>query len=255
MCTLIINRQPSHPWPVLIAENRDEMKNRASLLPGAHWVERPWVLAGKDILAGGAWQGINRYGLVVTILNRANSLGPQQGKRSRGELVLEMLDHASAEEAAQACADLNPQAYRPFNLILADSTDAIWVKHDDTGPISLFDIPEGTSMISNGDLNDGINQQKLRKYLPKFRIAERPNIDQEDWSSWTDLLTKEAPFNEVEHLNVQTSSGFQTVSSSLIALPQKALQTTPKFLYADFTSPSKTYQEVDVLFPITAEDE
>jgi len=41
-------------------------------------------------------------------MNRMNSLGPLPGKRSRGELVLEALDHADAREAAEALAALEP---------------------------------------------------------------------------------------------------------------------------------------------------
>src|SRR3546814_8067474 len=62
--------------------------------------------------------------VVAAILNRRGSLGPAPGKRSRGELVLEALDHADALTAAEALAELDPRAYRRFHLALADNSHA-----------------------------------------------------------------------------------------------------------------------------------
>src|ERR671934_2012679 len=102
MCSVVILRRPGHDWPVLLAANRDEMNDRPWLPPGRHWPERPWVVAGLDQQAGGSWLGLNDHGLLAGVMNRAGSLGPAAGKRSRGELVLEALDHADALEAAKA---------------------------------------------------------------------------------------------------------------------------------------------------------
>src|SRR5579862_3413527 len=100
MCTIVMLRQPEHDWPLILGANRDEMANRPSRSPGRHWPDRPEVVAGLDELAGGSWLGVNDHGVLAAILNRAGALGPQAGKRSRGELVLEALDHADAIEAA-----------------------------------------------------------------------------------------------------------------------------------------------------------
>src|SRR5215469_12226964 len=108
MCTLVILRRPEHAWPVLIAANRDEMINRPARPPGRHWPDRAEVVAGLDLLAGGSWLGLNDWGVAAAVLNRTGSLGPARGMRSRGELVLEALDHASAVEAANALAYLEP---------------------------------------------------------------------------------------------------------------------------------------------------
>ena len=87
MCTLVILRRPAHDWPVLIAANRDEMRDRPWRPPARHWPDRPEVVAGLDELAGGSWLGINDHGVVAGILNRVGSLGPAPNKRSRGELA------------------------------------------------------------------------------------------------------------------------------------------------------------------------
>src|SRR5262249_60559477 len=126
MCTLVILRRPEHDWPVIIGANRDEMIDRRSKPPGRHWLDRAEVVAGRDLLAGGSWLGLNDWGVAAAILNRHGSLGPAAGLRSRGELVLEALDHADAVAAATALADLDPAAYRSFNLIVAHNPHALW---------------------------------------------------------------------------------------------------------------------------------
>ena len=93
-------------------------------------------MAGLDVQAGGSWLGINDHGVVAGVLNRTGTLGPAAGKRSRGELVLEALDHATAAAAAQALSDLDPNAYRPFNLVIADHREAFWLRH--AGPLPGF---------------------------------------------------------------------------------------------------------------------
>src|SRR5580693_2543958 len=127
MCTLVILRRPGQDWPVIVAANRDEMVDRPWQEPARHWPDRPEAVAGRDVLAGGSWLGINDFGVVAGVLNRHGSLGPAPGQRSRGELVLEALDHADAKAAAAALGALEPAAYRTFNLIVADNIDAFWL--------------------------------------------------------------------------------------------------------------------------------
>ena len=142
MCTLILLARPGHDWPLLLAANRDEMAERPSKPPARHWEDREQVTAGFDLLAGGSWLGVNDQGVVAGMLNRRNSLGPDAAKRSRGELVLEALDHADANTAAEAMRDLSAGAYRPFNLIIADDRDRFWIRNDGNS-IQVHALPEG----------------------------------------------------------------------------------------------------------------
>src|SRR5947199_3558735 len=140
MCTLVILRRPDHHWPVLIGANRDEMIDRPWRPPARHWPDRPEVVGGLDTLAGGSWLGVNDWGVAAAVLNRHGSLGPDPQRRSRGELVLEALDHADAAAAARALADLEPAAYRSFNLIVADGRDAFWLRHAGDGEIEVRSV-------------------------------------------------------------------------------------------------------------------
>ena len=89
--------------------------------------------AGSTSPPGAPGSGVNDDGLVAAVLNRRGTLGPEPGKRSRGELVLEALDHAEAYVAAEALRALDPAAYRPFNLVVADAVDAFWIRHAGDG--------------------------------------------------------------------------------------------------------------------------
>ena len=112
------------------------------------------MTAGQDELAGGTWLGVNDDGLVAGILNRTGALGPAAGKRTRGELVLDALDHADAAAAAMALADIDGEAYRPFNLVVADSDDAFWLRHDGGRAPVFHALPEGLSMFTARERND-----------------------------------------------------------------------------------------------------
>jgi hypothetical protein len=225
MCTVVILRRPKHPWPLILAANRDEMSSRPWRPPGRHWPDRPEVVAGIDLLAGGSWLGINDYGVVAAVMNRRSSLGPDERLRTRGELVLEALEHADATVAAKALADLDGLSYRTFNLVVADNRDAYWLRSRGTdagGKIELFEVPAGLSMITAYDRND-LASPRIRHYLPRFEQAPLPDPDKGDWAAWEALLASrdhDAAADSREAMAIVTGSGFATVSSSLIALPE-----------------------------------
>jgi uncharacterized protein with NRDE domain len=224
MCTLVVLRRPGHPWPLILAANRDEMVVRPWKKPSRHWPDRPDVVAGLDELAHGSWLGLNQHGVAAGILNRFGTLGPAPGQRSRGELVLEALDHADARDAAEALGHIDPRAYRPFNMIVADNRDAFWIRHADAGGrmrATTTPLAAGLAMIAAGDLDDH-ETPRLKRYRPRFAAAAAPDPGRGDWAAWEALL---ADAETTPHdgpagaMRFVTQRGFATVSSSLIALP------------------------------------
>lgn len=224
MCTLVILRRPGHDWPVLIAANRDERADRPWRVPGRHWPDRPDAVAGMDELAGGSWLGLNDHGVAAGILNRPDSLGPDPRLRSRGELVLEALDHADAVAAAGALSSLDGHAYRSFNLVVADNRDAYWLRGfgaDGDRRVAVREIGEGLSMVTAHDPNDTSGSARIALYLPLFRDAAAPDPASGDWSSWTELLAARESLPGAgpgEAMTVVTDSPFGTLSSALIGL-------------------------------------
>ena len=254
MCTLIMLRRPNTAWPLLVAANRDELKSRAWAAPGRHWPDRAEVVAGRDLEAGGSWLGVNDHGVLAAVLNRVGTLGAAAGKRSRGELVLDALDFEDARSAASALAELDPDAYRPFNLIVADAKEAFWLRHagglarfgyrDATGAwrevanervvggdfaplaaaagIELRVVPTGLTMLTAHDLDDE-ESARIRLHRPRFAAAPVPDPASGDWGAWAELLasTETADGDRRNAMTILTDGDYGTVCASLIALPDE----------------------------------
>lgn len=249
MCTLVILRRPGHPWPVIVGANRDEMIGRLALPPGRHWPDRPEVLAGMDQEAGGSWLGINDHGLLAAVMNREGTLGPLAGKRSRGELVLEALDHAEASEAAGALADLHPAAYRPFNLIVADPRAAYWVRHGGDGEVRVHPVASGLHMLSATELDDP-GHPRIAANLGRFAAAPLPDPDSGDWSAWAGLLANPRFPEDLgpdAAMVLERPDGFATRSSALIALPAyPGFEALPVWLHAEGRPDRVPFEPLDL---------
>jgi uncharacterized protein with NRDE domain len=254
MCTLVLLRRPGHDWPLIVAANRDEMNTRPWKAPGRWWDDRPEVVAGLDELAGGTWLGVNDTGVMAAILNRIGTLGPAPGKRTRGELVLEALDHADAVDAARALAELDGGAYRSFNMVVADNRDAFWVRADGRR-VTVQPIAPGLHMLSALDLDDRASP-RIAAYLDRFAAAKVPLPDPlsptgGDWSDWVALMadtgSNGAEDEESPAMCFLRPGGFGTVSSSLIALPAPALGETPRIWRFAPSRPDQAGYEAVVL--------
>ncbi|GAB0150263.1 MULTISPECIES: NRDE family protein [Marichromatium] len=247
MCTLVMLRRPGEDWPLLLGANRDEQRARPARAPGRHWPDRPEVFAGLDLVGEGSWLGVNDHGLMAAVLDRRASLGPAPGKRSRGELVLEALDHAEADAAAEALADLHPAAYRPFNLVVADPRAAHWLRHDGAGRIRVTPIPAGLHMLCAGELDDP-GDPRIAAQLPRFRNAEPPDPLRGDWEDWQRLLAGREPLAGLapEAAMVQCrDDGFTTRSSALIAIPaHPGFGAWPHWLHAEADPVPETFRQL-----------
>ncbi len=217
MCTLVVLHRPGHPWPLLLAANRDEMLDRAWDAPAAHWPERPGVIGGRDHLAGGTWLAINRAGVVASVLNRQGSLGPKLGKRSRGELPLIALAEDSAEAAAAAITGLDAGEWRRFNMVIADRHGAYFVRGLATGAPHAERLAPGLAMVTARDPND-LTSPRVARHLPRLKAASPPEPP-DDWESWRAIIADRSGAIESQ-FTIEPQGGFATISSSLLALPE-----------------------------------
>lgn len=257
MCSVIILYRPSYDWPVIIAANRDEMVTRSWWAPGYHWPNRPGVVAGLDELAGGSWLGLNAHGVIAIVLNRVGTLGPIQGKRSRGELVLAALEHADARTAGATLCAFDPTPYRSFNLLVADPCAAYWLRYQENNDgekttVQIRQIPAGVSMLTGFDLND-VRDPRIRDYWPAFQIAAFPVPETGNWSTWQALLMSRVSATDASPKGAMcftTNTGFCTCSSSLIALPASRRLRPPVWLFANGPPDQVGYEAIMPFLPV-----
>ena len=248
MCTLLILYRPKNKWPLIIAGNRDEMKDRPWLPPGKHWSKCNEIIAGKDLTAGGSWLGINTNGLVATILNRTNSLGPDIEKNSRGKIIIDILKNKTLDEALNYIKLLDITKWKPFNLFLANNKKAYWVKSSDKVTLSINIIPEGKHFLDSHDINSTQSERYLYNNN-KFKVLNDPNPDSLEWKEWINLLAeksypKDKPFAAMNIIN----KNYGTLSSAIIALPSDQElnnNTKPLFLFSDISPDNNKFYNIN----------
>jgi hypothetical protein len=219
MCTVILLHRPGHAWPLLLGANRDEMIDRASDPPGLHWPDRPDVFAGQDRLGGGTWLGMNAAGVIAAVLNRTGSLGPSPSKRSRGELPLLALEHATADDAIAALCDLDGRAYRSFNMVVADRDSAHFVRGLGGAVVHAQPLSSDEVHMVTAHDPDDMTSPRVALHLPRFQTAAAPEPP-DDWAAWRNILRDSSGPTESQ-IDVTAHSGFGTVSSALVGLPAR----------------------------------
>lgn len=244
MCTLLILFRPREKWPLIIAGNRDEMIDRPWLSPGKHWADSPNIIAGKDLTAGGSWLGVNKCGLVTTILNRKNSLGPSNDKLSRGNIVINILKNNNIENALTYIKSIDNSKWKPFNLFIANNKNAYWIKSTSKNKIKINRITEGKHFLDSQDLNSNLSDRYNHNNI-RFKSLKHPNPEKSKWQEWIDFLSdkshpKDKPLAAM-NINNNSIKNYRTISSSIIAIPtnkNKINKLVPIFLFSD-TSPDK----------------
>jgi hypothetical protein len=122
VCTLILGLGVAGPETLLVGANRDESPGRPSAGP-ALFRERPSVVGGRDLLAGGTWLAVREGRFVTALLNRRPPAGGAAGDseagaaaaaepfRSRGLLCLEA---AALGPPFDAPAAIDPATGDPY---------------------------------------------------------------------------------------------------------------------------------------------
>ncbi len=154
----------AHPrWRLVLAGNRDEYHARPSA-PLARWEGGASILAGRDLQEGGTWLGLGTDGRAGVVTNVRDPRASQDGS-SRGGLLVEYLSGASGAEAQAADLVARGGDYRPFILLLFDTTSAAVV----TNHPKAFarSIAPGIHAFSNGP--PGTSWPKTRRLAGALR--------------------------------------------------------------------------------------
>jgi uncharacterized protein with NRDE domain len=119
MCLVLVVWRVHPLYPCLVAANRDEFHARPAA-PAQWWPDRPQILAGRDLQAGGTWLGLTRAGRFAALTNYRDPEQRRATAPSRGELVTSLLE--SGASVAESLAYLREvgASYSGFNLIFSD---------------------------------------------------------------------------------------------------------------------------------------
>ena len=221
MCTVLALLRPHEPWPLIVGANRDERLDRAFDAPGRWWRDAPAIVAGRDGLGGGSWFGVNDDGVVATIVNGVQRLGPLSGKASRGDIVLGALRERDAGSAARFAGALAPDRYRGFTLLLADRRSAFAVTSDERR-VRVDALAPGHHMITPEGC-DVTSSPRYAAHFASFREAAAPEPATSDWTAWTELLRRVDDDDPHRAMTVATGDELGTVCSTLLALPSARL--------------------------------
>ena len=119
MCLILVVWRRHPQYACLIAANRDEFHSRAAE-PAHWWHDRPQILAGRDLVAGGTWLGITRAGRFAALTNYRSPQHRRTDVPSRGSLVTDALEsRGTALDDLSALQRVGP-GYNGFNLIYSD---------------------------------------------------------------------------------------------------------------------------------------
>ncbi|HEY6395108.1 MAG TPA: NRDE family protein [Candidatus Binataceae bacterium] len=223
MCTLAIYFKSTRDYPVVIAANRDEFLDRPADNP-AILAEKPRVIGGKDLKAGGTWLGINEHGVIAGLLNRRADDGGNPDARSRGLLCLDALRFRNAAEAAKFASSQRGTGYNPFNLLIA-SREQAFVAYNRPGNIEVVELTPGLHLLTNLDVNDFECPKISRSYSRFAELGEHDGFKRDPVSMRSQLgalladhVTQLDPRNGRPNGLCLHLDGYGTRSSSLIFL-------------------------------------
>jgi uncharacterized protein with NRDE domain len=150
MCLIVLGWRASAAFPLVVAANRDEWRDRPAE-PARWWSDHPQLLAGRDLQAGGTWMGVTREGRFAAVTNFRDPSDKRSNARSRGGLVTEFL--LGSDSPARFLSNLSARSheYNAFNLILGDGASLLYFGSREGTPRA---IEPGVHGLSNHTLDE-----------------------------------------------------------------------------------------------------
>lgn len=145
MCLLIFAFKAHPTYKLILAANRDEYYDRPTASAG-FWDEAPYLLAGKDLRAGGTWFGITKTGKMAAITNYRDPASIKENAPSRGEILSDYLLGQDGPDAYLKKLSKKADVYNGFNLVLGEREHLIWYSNRDG---ELHNLSPGIYGLSN----------------------------------------------------------------------------------------------------------
>jgi uncharacterized protein with NRDE domain len=151
MCLILLAYRCHPDVDLLLAGNRDEFHQRPTV-PPARVQDHPRIWAGRDLEAGGTWMGRNEHGLMAGLTNRRSSDPSPTDPRSRGEIVMGLLQHRDPQEAAAWVSSQPHPQFRPYSVLFGNAQAFYsFSPRDEQAPRVLM---PGCYALSNSTLDD-----------------------------------------------------------------------------------------------------
>lgn len=190
MCLVVLSIGQHADYPLILAANRDEFHARPT--QDAHWwPDKPDIVAGRDLQAGGTWLAVQRNGRFATVTNFRDAKATAPEHRSRGELVTGFLDSDLAP--GDYLATIDGDAYAGFNLIVGTTKDIAYFSNREDGCRALH---PGLYGLSNA-LLDGHWDKVDRSKRNFVRLLESGSINEPSLMRLMDDRAR-GPVDEVE---------------------------------------------------------
>lgn len=150
MCLILFAYRCDPIHELVLAANRDEFYARPTE-PIQPWDNRPEVIAGRDLQAGGTWLGVTRSGRFAAITNVRDGEEPGPSLRSRGLLVSDFLEGQLGPAAYLESVRQDGPHYSGFNLLVANS-DGLYY-YSNRGADAVVSVEPGIHGLSNALLD------------------------------------------------------------------------------------------------------
>ncbi len=242
MCVSIILHNFIKDYPLILANNRDEMIDR-NFAPPSILHKKPLIIGGIDLKKNGTWLGINEHNILINILNKWKENTPFSGAdnyKSRGILVLDLLKESNIETIINKVKEISYNEYLPFYLIVSNLEKVYFIEFDEY--INVKDISNQNFIAGNQDpfsnwekFNTGKTFLKALKAKEIFTV--RKTLKQ--------LLKFQKGDFSIPSTDYSVNLGkFQTTSSTIVEINKNKIN----YLFANGKPISNEYQNYSYLF-------
>lgn len=166
MCLFAVAFQQHQRFPLILVSNRDEYFDRPTLLPD-WWKDHPDIFAGRDLVAGGTWLGLNRAGCFAAVTNFREPKQAGEHWASRGEIVRDFLCFSGSPQKFISQLSEESQRYRGFNILLGSTSGLFYFNNRDGDAQQLT---PGIYGLSNGRLDEPWPKVRRLKHVVRHAV-------------------------------------------------------------------------------------
>jgi len=224
MCLVILAVRQDPGYPLIVAGNRDEFHSRPTQAAD-WWPDKPDVVGGRDLQAGGTWLALHRNGRFATVTNYRDAQIEKAGLRSRGHLVIDFVQSELAP--ADYLQQINGSDYAGFNLLVADPQCVAYLSNRGAG---VQELPAGIYGLSNTTLDTPWTKVERSKAVLTTLLGEN-RINETELLRLLDDRRK-GPVDEVEAGRVPFAKA-HALTAPFITLPDYGTRCSTVVLVQD----------------------